>query len=73
MQDFIERAKVIATAAVSWLIAIQVVLQTILVEVDIPVVAQYGGQALALIGGAILVLRRVTPVESDQRGILPQA
>ena len=73
MQDFIERAKVIAMAAVSWLIVIQVALQTVLVEVDITMVAQYGGQALALIGGVILVIRRVTPVESGERGVLPSA
>lgn len=73
MNDLTERAKVILKAAVAWLLVAQVILQTIIVQVDIPVVAQYGGQALTLIAGAVLIIRRVTPVPSDERGILPSA
>ena len=73
LEALIARAKVIATALVSWLIVLQVILQTILVQVDIPEVTQFVGQALALIAGIILVLRRVTPVEDSEKGLLPKA
>jgi len=73
LEALIARAKVIATALVSWLILLQVILQTILVQVDIPEVTQFVGQALALIAGIILVLRRVTPVEDSEKGLLPKA
>jgi len=69
---FISRAQVLARAAVTWLITAQVVIQVIITEIgsDVPVVAQYGAQALALIAGAILVVRRVSPVADADQGLL---
>jgi len=72
INDLISRSRVLANAAVTWLIAAQVVIQVIITEIggDVPVVAQYGAQALALIAGAILVVRRVTPVADVDKGLL---
>ncbi len=69
----ISRIGVLLRAVVAWLLVALVVVQTIIVEIgpDIPAVAQYGGQAVALIIGLIAVVRRVTPVPKESRGILP--
>lgn len=71
----IDQARVILTAAVSWIIAAVAVLQFVLTQdviADYPVVAEWIGRAISLLGGVILVIRRVTPVAPAERGILPQ-
>jgi len=75
MNEYIDRARVVLTSAVTWLIAAQLVIQYALTQdvvADIPLAVQVGGQAVAFIGNAILIIRRVTPVAPEERGILPQ-
>jgi RecA/RadA recombinase len=75
MNEYIDRARVLLTSAVTWLIAAQLVIQYALTQdvvAGIPLAAQVGGQVLAFIANAILIIRRVTPVAPEERGILSQ-
>jgi drug/metabolite transporter (DMT)-like permease len=68
-----DRARVVAKAAVTWIASVVAVLQYVLTQdvlMDYPTVVQYIGQAVALLGGVIAVIRRVTPVSKDERGIM---
>lgn len=76
LSDLIARARVIATALVTWL----VVISAILVQVSNELGAVAGlpewllpalGKAIAVIGVAILIIRRVTVVPLAERGVLP--
>jgi hypothetical protein len=72
MLVWIDRLKVIGSAAVTWLIATTVIVQTIVYELGDtwPVVAEAGAQILVVLAGAISVIRRVTPVDAEDRGVL---
>lgn len=73
INGLIDRARVIATAAVTYILLAVSAIQAVLATVgdDIPEVAEYGGQAVAFLLGAVAIIRRVTPVRADDRGILP--
>jgi small neutral amino acid transporter SnatA (MarC family) len=78
MSNFIARTKVVLSAAVTWLVVAAAVLAIIAEELakvlpDGPgqAVARVLGIALMAIGCAIAIIRRVTPVLPDERGILP--
>jgi len=73
MKDLWKRAQTVATAAVTWLTVAAVVIQAVVGEVggDWPWIAEYGTRALVVIGTATAVIRRVTPVDSADRGVLP--
>lgn len=71
----IDRAIVVATSAVTWIAAAVGVLQFVLAQDvvgDIPNAPQYIAQAIGFLTGAIAVIRRVTPVPSEARGVLPE-
>ena len=72
MTDLWKRAQTVATAAVTWLTVAAVVVQAIVAEVggDWPMVAEYGARALVVIGTATAIIRRVTPVPAESRGVL---
>jgi small neutral amino acid transporter SnatA (MarC family) len=80
VSKFVARAKVIATAAVTYLVLAGAVLAILAEELakvlpDGPgqVVARVLGIALAAIGAAIAIIRRVTPVlDASEHGILPE-
>ena len=68
-----DRTQVVAKAAVTWITAVVAVLQYVLTQdviLDYPVVVQYIGQGVTLLGGIIAIIRRVTPVDKDDRGIM---
>ena len=67
-----DRARVIASAAATWLIATTALVTLIVAELGDtwPVVASAGGHILVVLAGAITVIRRVTPVDAQDRGVL---
>jgi hypothetical protein len=65
------RARVVLTAAPSYLVAASTAVTIVMEEVDAPGVAKYGAIAVGALGAAIAIIRRVTPVLPDDRGLLP--
>ena len=70
INDLITRVRVIATSAVTVLTVLTGVVAFVISQVDITQVQTLGAQLLAVLGGLILVIRRVSPAPPDQRGIL---
>lgn len=76
MSDLLARARVVVRAAPTWLTAVSVVLTAAAGEISR--LAPDGGQDVvrwlvtvaAWLASAVLVIRRVTPVPADERGIL---
>lgn len=80
INELIEKAKVVAQAAVTWLVFISVVLTFAASEIADVVPGETGEEivtwilrVVAWIGVAVGIIRRVTPVAPDERGILPPA
>lgn len=79
MNDFIERAKVITSAAVTWLTFTALVLTVAADEIG-QLAPDGTGQDVttflirvaAWLGAAVSIIRRVTPVAPDERGILEE-
>lgn len=76
LNAFAAKAKVVLTAAVTWLIALEAALIVLSDELAkaIPVpwadrVTAWVLIAIGVIGTAIAIIRRVTPVLPDERGI----
>lgn len=76
--DAIARIKVVLTAAVTWLVLASTIV-TILSE-EIATVLPAGAatdvgavalKVVAVLGAAVTIIRRVTPVLPDERGLLP--
>lgn len=70
------RARVLATSALSWLTAISAALAVLAQQLDgvagVPEgVTRALASAIAVLGAIILQVRRVTPVDDDQKGLLP--
>jgi len=77
MAEFIDRVKVIARTAVTWLVFASVLLTAIAGELaDLlpgnPEVTTFIMRVVAWITAAITIIRRVTPVAPDERGVLEQ-
>lgn len=78
LRQFWAKVVVVLRAAPTWLTAAAVVLTTSAEEIG--GLLPDGGEALgqlvvrvvAWIGAAIVIIRRVTPVAPDERGLLPQ-
>ena len=84
MNKAIAHAKVIASAAVTWLVLIATLVTTLAhqlaelmpngtiagMKIDDIVAALL--RTAAWLGGAVAIIRRVTPVEADARGVLPR-
>lgn len=64
------RLKVILTAAVTYLVLAATVLT--IVSESLPAAPGTIAKVLAWLGTAVLIIRRVTPVLPDERGVLPQ-
>lgn len=78
-RGLLARIKVIITAAPTYLTMAAVVVGILADELSKTVpdgwqdnVVQIGGAIVAVLGAAIAIIRRVTPVLESQRGILPQ-
>lgn len=74
----ITKAKVILTALPTRLIALAALITFALPLVTgaLPdyadAITLWGGRAVALLGAAVLIIRKVTPVPDDQVGVLPK-
>jgi hypothetical protein len=80
MQKFLERAVVVLKAAPTYLVAAATIATIITEEVaeELPAGAaewavRIGGKVVSVIAAAVLIVRRVTPVIEEQRGLLPPA
>lgn len=78
MKNLLKRARVILTAAPTYLVAAGAVVAVVADEVSkvLPTgwqdnAAQISGAILGIIGAATAIVRRVTPVLPHERGILP--
>jgi hypothetical protein len=70
LRDIRAKVLVVLKAAPTWIVAITTVITVVLEEVNIPAVAQYGGTALVVLGAALRIITRVTPVVEDDRGLV---
>ena len=76
---FVEGAKVVLKAAPLWISAALAFVTLVVTDV-VPLlpdawqgnVLSVTGTVIAVLTAALTIVRRVTPVEPDQRGILPQ-
>jgi hypothetical protein len=71
----LERAKVLATHLLTWLLVLQTALTAVVASGQLdqfPELLRYLALVLGIIGTAIVVIRRVTPVPKEQRGLLPK-
>lgn len=79
MSGFVARVRVLLGAAPTWLTTAAVVVSAFNDEIGeafpgaADEVAAVAAPVLAAIGAAIAIVRRVTPVAKDQRGLLPSA
>lgn len=78
MKKLLARARVILTAAPTYLVAAGAVVTIVADEVSklLPPgwqdnAAQIAGAAVGILGAAVAIIRRVTPVLPAERGILP--
>lgn len=74
LDAIIRRAGVVASSAVTWIALAVAGLHFLLTQdviAETPDLADWITQAASLLGGVLLVIRRVTPVEPEERGLLP--
>lgn len=70
-----EKLKVIASAAVTWLIAASVVVSAAAPQIaelfpaNAEAITEWAARVVAWLGAAVLIVRRVTPVPPSERGI----
>jgi hypothetical protein len=64
------RIRALATTAITWLMALAVVLPFVATQVTDEVALQWIARVTIWIGSAILVLRRIVELPAEQRGIL---
>jgi hypothetical protein len=73
--NFLKRIRVLATHLLTWLLILQTALTTIVASGQLdqfPELLKWAVVVLTGIGSAIAVIRRVTPVPKDGRGLLPK-
>jgi hypothetical protein len=71
-QELRAKAVVVLTAAVTYITAISQAAAAILLISPAPGLAKVLGTVVAVAAGAISIIRRVTPVVSGERGLLPE-
>lgn len=78
MTRLLARVRVILRAAPTYLVAASAVVSIVVEEIadELPSGWQdnavgIGGKIVAVLGAAVLIIRRVTPVVAAERGILP--
>jgi len=71
VHGLIDRAKVILTSAVTWITVVVSAIQVLIVSLDpASPLAQVLAQAVTILVGVVAVIRRVTPVDKDARGLV---
>ena len=76
--DLVDRARTLATSAIAWLSLALLVLQQVVAEVAnaeiqndaTEAIVSWGGRGVVFLVLVIAQVRRVTPVESADRGLL---
>lgn len=78
MKNIIARVRVVLQAAPTYLVAASTIVAIATEEIaqELPEGWQdnavaIGGKVVAIIGAAVLIIRRVTPVIAEHRGLLP--
>jgi len=69
LNGLLDRARTLAGALVTYLTIAVGVVTYIVANVDVPIVGEYGATAIAILVGAIAIVRRVTPVAANDRGL----
>lgn len=74
LERFVARTRVVLTAVVTWLVVLAAVITNVVDELQLAgasgTVLRILGNALGVIGVAVAIIRRVTPVLPEARGIL---
>jgi hypothetical protein len=73
--DVLKRARVLATHLLTWLLILQTILTAAVASGNLdqfPEILRWCVVILAGVGSAIAVIRKVTPVPKNQRGLLPK-
>lgn len=73
LNALVDRLEVIATSIVTWIGTAIIVLNLLLTQdwvLEIDGASQVIGQLITFLGGFVLLIRRVTPVDKDDRGLL---
>lgn len=78
VQKFIDRARVVLTAAVTYIMLATGIITTAAATLVPALPEPYGSQVAAgaaavvtFLTGVVAIIRRVTPVEREERGVLP--
>jgi hypothetical protein len=76
IEEFLKRAQVLATSAIAWLTAILAILIAVANELgkfgDVPTWVTKGlASIIAVLTVAVFQVRRVTPVDDSDKGLLP--
>ncbi len=71
LNQFATKIRVVATNVLTVLIAAQTAVTVIVTELDdVPVVVEYGTVTVSGLAAAIAFIRRVSPVESAEHGLI---
>ncbi len=72
LQELPKRIKVVLTNLLTYLLLAQTMLTIVVAQGELfdSEVVQYATLGLSLVGAVIVFIRRVTPVESEERGLL---
>jgi len=71
--DLIARVRVVATAAVTWITMATVIITAVIPQLDSLGLESWSQWAIRVVGwlaGAVAIIRRVAPVDADERGII---
>lgn len=68
----VEKLKVIATSAVTWLTLASILVQGFIDELgpEFPSLVEPAARTAAFLGGVVLIIRRVSPVDVEDRGLV---
>ena len=66
----ITRAGVLLGSAVTYITLAMGVITAVVTQLDIPQATEVGGVALTFLAGVIVIIRRVSPVAPNERGML---
>lgn len=71
----LDKIKVVAAAAVTWLVAASVIVSVAAPQIaelfpaSAEDIALWAARVVAWLGAAVVIIRRVTPVPADERGL----
>lgn len=64
----IDRAKAILTSVVTWITTAVIAITAVMGATDIPVLDNYGSQAVVALLGLVAIIQRVSPAPASDRG-----